>query len=169
MKQADVVALIALLPDEFPDAMAETNFRYYEPRCSHGSSLSTGMHALVAARLGDAAMALHYLRATAASDLDFDPNTAGGVRIAGLGALWQAVILGFAGLDLKGDMLGVDPRLPSQWRSLSFRVCWRGRSVAIRITDGIVQATLVEGEGMEIRIAAATRKLAPGATQQVSV
>jgi hypothetical protein len=28
------------------------------------------------------------------------------VHIAGLGALWQAVILGFAGLDLKGDMLG---------------------------------------------------------------
>ena len=75
------------------------------------------MHALVAARLGDAAMALNYLRATAASDLDFDPNSAGGVRIAGLGALWQAVILGFAGLDLKGDVLGVDPRLPPQWRS----------------------------------------------------
>ena len=36
----------------------------------------------------------NYLRATAASDLDFDPNSAGGVRIAGLGALWQAVILG---------------------------------------------------------------------------
>ena len=93
--------------------MAEKNFRYYEPRCAHGSSLGTGMHALVAARLGDAAMALNYLRATAASDLDFDPNSAGGVRIAGLGALWQAVILGFAGFDLKGDMLGVDPRLPA--------------------------------------------------------
>jgi trehalose/maltose hydrolase-like predicted phosphorylase len=78
--------------------MAEKNFRYYEPRCAHGSSLGTGMHALVAARLGDAAMALNYLRATAASDLDFDLNSAGGVRIAGLGALWQAVILGFAGL-----------------------------------------------------------------------
>ena len=169
VKQADVVALIALLPEEFSGAMAEKNFRYYEPRCAHGSSLSTGMHALVAARLGDAAMALHYLRATAASDLDFDPNSAGGVRIAGLGALWQAVILGFAGLDLKGDMLGVDPRLPPEWRSLSFRVCWRGRSVAIRITDGIVQATLVEGEGMEMRIGAATRTVAPGATLQVSV
>jgi trehalose/maltose hydrolase-like predicted phosphorylase len=169
VKQADVVSLIALLPDEFSGAMAEKNFRYYEPRCAHGSSLSTGMHALVAARLGDAAMALHFLRATAASDLDFDPNSAGGVRIAGLGALWQAVILGFAGLDLKGDMLGVYPRLPPQWRSLSFRVCWRGRSVAIRITDGIVQATLVEGEGMEMRIGTATRTLAPGATLKVSM
>ena len=45
VKQADVVALIALLPEEFPGAMAETNFRHYEPRCAHGSSLSAGMHA----------------------------------------------------------------------------------------------------------------------------
>jgi len=169
VKQADVVALIALLPEEFPDTMAETNFRYYEPRCPHGSSLSTGMHALVAARLGDAPMALRYLRATAATDLDLDPNSAGGVHIAGLGALWQAVVIGFGGLDLNGDTLGIDPRLPPQWRSLSFRVCWRGRSVAIRIADRTVQATLVRGEAMDLRIAAASRKLTAGATVQVSV
>jgi trehalose/maltose hydrolase-like predicted phosphorylase len=42
VKQADVVALIALLPDEFPSAAAKANFRYYEPRCAHGSSLSAG-------------------------------------------------------------------------------------------------------------------------------
>jgi trehalose/maltose hydrolase-like predicted phosphorylase len=169
VKQADVVALIALLPEEFPGTTAETNFRYYEPRCAHGNSLSTGMHALVAARLGDAEMALRYLRATAATDLDLDPNSAGGIRIAGLGALWQAVILGFAGLDLKGDTLGIDPRLPPQWRSLSFRARWRGRSVAIRIAGSTVQATLIEGEGMEMRIGAATRKLTAGAALQVSV
>jgi transposase len=32
-----------------------------------------GMHALVAARIGDAAMALRYVRETAATDLDLDP------------------------------------------------------------------------------------------------
>ena len=169
VKQADVVALIALLPEEFPGAMAEKNFRHYEPRCAHGSSLSAGMHALVAARLGDAEMGLRYLRETAALDLDLDPNSAGGVRIAGLGALWQAVMLGFAGLDLSDDTPGIDPKLPPQWRSLSFRVCWRGRSVAIHITGRTVQATLAEGEAMEMRIGAATRKLTAGATLQVSV
>jgi trehalose/maltose hydrolase-like predicted phosphorylase len=169
VKQADVVTLIALLPEEFPRVMAEKNFRHYEPRCAHGSSLSAGMHALVAARLGDAAMALRYLHETAATNLDLDPNSAGGVRIAGLGALWQAVILGFAGLDLMGDTLGIDPRLPPQWRSLSFRVCWRGRSVAIHLAGRTVQATLVEGEAMEIRIAGATRKLTAGTTLYISV
>jgi trehalose/maltose hydrolase-like predicted phosphorylase len=162
VKQADVVAMIALLPEEFPGSMAEANFRHYEPRCAHGSSLSTGMHALVAARLGDSAMALRYLRETAATNLDLDPNSAGGVRIAGLGALWQAVILGFAGLDLSGDMLALDPKLPPEWRSLSFQVNWRGRSVAITITGNTVQATLVQGDVMEIRIAGASQKLVAG-------
>jgi hypothetical protein len=32
-------------------------------------------------RLGDADMALRYLRETAATDLDLDPNSAGGVRM----------------------------------------------------------------------------------------
>jgi trehalose/maltose hydrolase-like predicted phosphorylase len=169
VKQADVVALIALLPDEFPDGAARANFRYYEPRCAHGSSLSAGMHALAAARLGETETALRYLRQAAVEDLELDPNSAGGIRIAGLGSLWQAIVLGFAGLDLKGDALGLDPRLPSHWRSLSFRVSWRSRSVAIRIAGTTLQATLVEGEGMEMRIGTATRKLTPGTTLQASI
>jgi trehalose/maltose hydrolase-like predicted phosphorylase len=169
VKQSDVVALIALLPEEFPGATAETNFRHYEPRCAHGSSLSAGFHALVAARLGDAKMALHFLRQTAALDLELDPNSAGGVRIAGLGALWQAVILGFAGLDLMGDTLAIDPKLPPQWRSLSFRVRWRGRTAAIRVAGRTVQATLMEGETMGMRIAGARRQLTTGATLEASV
>src|SRR6516165_8686708 len=167
VKQSDVVALIALLPEEFPGTLVETNFRHYEPRCAHGSSLSAGFHALVAARLGDPEMALRYLRETAALDLDLDPNSAGGVRIAGLGALWQSVIFGFAGLDLMGDTLGIDPKLPPQWRSLSFRVRWRGRSVAIRIAGGTVQVTQTNGEAIEMRIAGATRQLTAGAPLQV--
>jgi trehalose/maltose hydrolase-like predicted phosphorylase len=169
VKQADVVALIALLPDEFPGAAAKANFRYYEPRCAHGSSLSAAIHALVAARLGETETALHFLRQAAVADLELDPNSAGGIRIAGLGGLWQAIILGFAGLDLKSDMLGIDPRLPPHWHSLSFRVCWRGRSVAIRIAGKTAQATLVDGEGMEIRIAGTRGKLAPGVTLELSI
>jgi trehalose/maltose hydrolase-like predicted phosphorylase len=169
VKQADVVTLIALLPGEFPGPMAEANFRHYEPRCAHGSSLSAGMHGLVAARLGDTEMALRYLRETAAADLDLDPNSAGGVRIAGLGGLWQTVMLGFAGLDLTGDTLAIDPKLPPKWRSLSFRTCWRGRSVAIRIVGRKVEATLAKGGAMKMRIGRDTRELKTGATLKVSL
>ena len=151
VKQADVVALLALLPEAFPGVAAMTNFRHYEPRCAHGSSLSPAMHALVAARLGDADLALRYLDRI--SRLDPDPNAAGGVRIAGLGGIWQAIVMGFGGLDISGETLAIDPKLPPRWKSLSYQVCFRGRAVAVRIGDGQVQATLVRGEPIEVRIA----------------
>jgi trehalose/maltose hydrolase-like predicted phosphorylase len=169
VKQADVVALIALLPDEFPGATAVANFRYYEPRCAHGSSLSAAMHALVAARLGDAEMALRYMRETASLDLDPNPNTAGGIRIAALGGLWQAALLGVAGLDLSGDILSIDPKLPPQWQSMSFRVCWHGRIVAVCITEGSVQSTLECGEAMNLRLAGADRSLTLGTTARAVI
>jgi trehalose/maltose hydrolase-like predicted phosphorylase len=153
VKQADIVALLGLLPDEFPGATAEANFRYYEPRCAHGSSLSAGMHALVAARLGHTETALRFLHQAALADIEFDPNSAGGIRIAGLGGVWQAVVLGFGGLDLTGDVISLNPRLPPKWRSMSFAVRWRGRSLQIRIAGETVHVTLSEGEPTEICIA----------------
>ena len=92
--------------------------------------LSAGIHALVAARLGETETALRFLRQAAVADLELDPNSAGGIRIAGLGGLWQAIVLGFAGLGMDGDAITLTPRLPSDWRSVSFTVRWRGRPVA---------------------------------------
>jgi trehalose/maltose hydrolase-like predicted phosphorylase len=159
VKQADVVALIALLPDVFEGATAELNFRHYEPRCGHGSSLSPAMHALVAARLGDPDLAMRYMRDIA--DFDPDPTVAGGVRIAGLGGVWQAVVMGFGGLDLTGDVPRLDPHLPSHWRSLSFRVFWRGRQIGFRITSKAVEATLLAGETVDVQICGEMRSLRP--------
>jgi HAD superfamily hydrolase (TIGR01509 family) len=165
VKQADVVALLALLPEAFPGAMAEANFRHYEPRCGHGSSLSAAMHALVAARLDDAEMALRYLHNIASDDPN--PTVAGGVRIAGVGGIWQAVVMGFGGLDPTGDTLCIDPKLPHKWRSLSYHVRWRDRSVAIQASVGKVRATLVEGEPLSVRVAGVMRTLTPNAPLEV--
>ncbi|MBS0558795.1 MAG: glycoside hydrolase family 65 protein [Proteobacteria bacterium] len=169
VKQADVVALIGLLPEVFPGDTAERNFRHYAPRCADGSSLSASMHALAAARLGDTAMALHYLRRGAALDLDPDPQSAGGVRIAGLGGLWQAAVMGFGGLHLAAERPRLAPRLPAEWRELSFRACWRGRRFAVRATPADLSVTLIAGAAMEIEMAGAVRRLDPGATVTVKL
>ena len=154
VKQADVVALLALLEDEFDAATLLANFRAYEPRCAHGSSLSRSMHALVAARLGDHALALRYLHETAAVDLSANATeSAGGVHVAALGGLWQAVVLGFAGLSLTGEALALAPQLPPHWTSLGFVVHWRGRRVRIRVLQGgHVEAILEAGAAMTLQI-----------------
>ena len=168
VRQADIVALITLLPDKFPEAIAEKNFRYYEPICAHGSSLSAGAHALVAARTGQADLALHYLRETASRDLDLDPNSAGGVRIADFDSLWGAVVFGFAGLNMGGRTLAIDPKLPPNWKNPSFRVRWKGRSIAIRIANGSVETALFEGPPMDIRVAGMTKTLTTNGSTQAT-
>jgi HAD superfamily hydrolase (TIGR01509 family) len=167
VKQADVVALIALLPEVFEGDAAELNFRHYEPRCGHGSSLSPAMHAMVAARLGDPDLAMRYLSEIA--DFDPDPTSAGGVRIAGLGGVWQAVVMGFGGLDLTGDIPRVDPHLPPHWRSLAFRAFWRGRQIAFRITAQEVEATLLAGEPVQVRIRDEVRSLRPEPQRELAL
>ena len=127
VKQADVVMLLYLLWDRFPPAVREANFRYYEPRTGHGSSLSPAIHALVAARLGDMDLAARYLRQAAEIDLaDNMGNASGGVHAAALGGLWQAVVFGFGGLHFTPAGPALDPRLPPGWHGLRFPVQWRG-------------------------------------------
>ncbi len=155
VKQADVVALLGLLPETFAGKTGAANFRYYEPRCSHGSSLSPAMHGLVAARLGDTEMALRFFRQTAAFDLaDTRAATDGGIHIAALGGLWMVAVFGFAGLSLHDDSIGIDPHLPTEWRGLTCRVQWRRRSLKIHIPRGarIVEATLESGAPMVLVI-----------------
>jgi len=167
VKQADVVALLALLPDEFPGAAAKANFRHYEPRCAQGSSLSAGIHALVAARLGETEIALRFLRQAAAADLELDPNSAGGIRIAGLGGLWQAIVLGFAGLGMDGEAITLTPQLPPEWRSVSFAVHWRGRPIQLRIAGDIVRIAIPDGNPVQIRVCGDMHVVQGGSTREV--
>ncbi|HXU98947.1 MAG TPA: beta-phosphoglucomutase family hydrolase [Caulobacteraceae bacterium] len=132
IKQPDVLMLIHLLWDEFTPEVREANFRYYEPRCAHGSSLSPCIHALLAARLGDMALAEKYFRQASEIDLsDNMGNASAGVHAAALGGLWQAAVFGFAGLTLGDDGPRLDPKLPPAWRELSFRIRWRGTDYAL--------------------------------------
>jgi trehalose/maltose hydrolase-like predicted phosphorylase len=171
IKQADVVALLGLLPEEFPGDTGARNFRHYEPRCGHGSSLSRAMHGFVAARLGFSDMALEYFQQTAAIDLgDAQVAIDGGVHIAALGGIWLTAVFGFAGLSLTPDGPAIDPRLPSDWTSLGFRFQWRGRSLKIRIDQAkqCIDAVLETGEPMTLLISRQPHRLIGGQTLQVS-
>jgi trehalose/maltose hydrolase-like predicted phosphorylase len=171
-KQADVVALLGLLPEEFPGEAAAKNFGYYEPRCSHGSSLSRAMHGLVAARLGLVDMALRYFHETAAIDLgDTQVAIDGGIHIAAQGGVWLMAVFGFAGLSLTPDGPALDPRLPPSWSSLGFRFQWRGRSLKIRIGQAVrgIDATLEAGEPLTLFIRGQPFELRGGDTLHVAM
>jgi trehalose/maltose hydrolase-like predicted phosphorylase len=172
VKQADIVALLALLPEEFAGDSGAANFAYYEPRCDHGSSLSRGLHALVAARLGDLDMAERYFEGTAAIDLsDSRPPVGGGIHIAAQGGVWLATVFGFSGLSLRDDGLAIDPHVPLGWGRLRYPVQWRGRKLKIEV-DPLAQlaiATLEEGEPMRIFVRGQAYELGQTSTLRVSI
>jgi kojibiose phosphorylase len=154
IKQADVVALSALLWDRWPVAVHEENFRYYEPRTAHGSSLSPAIHALVAARLGDLARAQAYFHQAADIDLaDNMGNATGGVHMAALGGLWQAAVFGTAGLQVREDGIAVDPHLLPGWAELAFPVQWRGRLLRLRFEADPRRIEVAVEEGDELAVA----------------
>lgn len=130
IKQADVLAMMALLPKEFTDRQAEQAYRYYAPYTTHDSSLSPAVHLLIANRLGNEEDVARYLEQTMAVDLSPERRgTEDGIHIANCGCIWQAVVMAFAGLEsaVEADQLTIQPRLPFNIKEISFSVCWHGK------------------------------------------
>lgn len=149
LKQADVVMLMFLQWDSFSPAARAANFRFYEPRTSHDSSLSASFHALVAARLGDLAMAERYLQQALRIDLDFTrkgwAGASGGVHIAALGGAWQALAYGFLGMRARDQGLSFEPHVPAHWGELRMPIEWRGSRLRVTARPDRAEITVEAG------------------------
>ena len=153
VKQPDVVMAIYLLWDQFSPDVREANFRYYEPRTAHGSSLSPSIHAAVAARLGHMDLARKYLKQSAEVDLGNNMgNAAGGVHVAALGGLWQAAIFGFAGVQGCSDGVTLSPHLLSEWRRLSFPLQWGNHCLQISIEPEAIKVSTTGTSPVKVSI-----------------
>jgi len=135
VKQADVLMLHHLIPEQMVAGSLAPNLAFYEPRTAHASSLSPGIHAALFARAGMLIEAQAALSLAARIDLDdISDSSGGGVHIAAMGSVWQALVLGFAGARPRGDALALDPRLPAGWELLEFRVSLRGANLRVQVT-----------------------------------
>jgi trehalose/maltose hydrolase-like predicted phosphorylase len=139
LKQADVLMLHHLLPGEVALGSLVPNLDFYEPRTAHGSSLSPAINASLLARAGRYRPALEALRIAARMDLDdLTGSAAGGLHLATMGGLWQALTFGFGGIRPDRVALRLDPRLPPEWNALEFSLRFRGAPLRLRIArDGV--------------------------------
>jgi trehalose/maltose hydrolase-like predicted phosphorylase len=130
IKQPDVLMLLHVFPDAFSPAIVEANYRYYEPITDHASSLSPGIHAAVAARIGLREEAERYWRESLWLDLsDRMSNSALGVHPACMGATWQALVFGFLGVRFEDGrpVLAANAWQPPSWRGVSLMLDWQDR------------------------------------------
>lgn len=133
LKQPDVLMLLYLMrqSQEFPYSLEslETNWNYYAPRTdiTYGSSLGPAIHAILASDLNKTVEAYDRFMQALLVDLeDTRGNAADGIHGASAGGIWQAVVLGFGGVQF-GDEPFTHPHLPPGWTRLKFRLHWRGK------------------------------------------
>ena len=132
IKQADVLMLLFLLRDEgeYDHTTLAVNWDYYNPRTDHsyGSSLGPAIHAILASEMGNPQEAYKHFWRTAYMDLEnLRGNTPDGIHAAAAGALWQTLVFGFGGVEFTPEGPVANPRLPTQWSRLRFRVKYRGQ------------------------------------------
>ena len=133
-KQADVLMMLSLFRENFTQELKRANWDFYEPLCSHGSSLSPAMHSLIASDLGLTEAAYRYFIQSAGIDLrDKMGNSGHGIHAATAGGLLQAALYGFAGINVTEKGVVVNPRLPRNWKSMKFQVWYKGKRICMTI------------------------------------
>lgn len=135
IKQPDVVMLMLMLGEEFEEEVRRENYRYYEARTMHKSSLSPSMYSIMGLSVGDTNNAYRYFIKAIMTDLDDNQGNAEfGLHAANTGGAWQSVVFGFGGLSVdKNQKLNFNPWLPEQWEELSFSINWRGNPLGVKI------------------------------------
>ncbi|MBR1846411.1 MAG: glycoside hydrolase family 65 protein [Bacilli bacterium] len=129
IKQADVVSLMALCPEDFDRESMERNYDYYLSRTEHGSSLSASMHCLLGAKLGKEKEAYQFLRNSSGIDIrGAEKLYAGGVYIGGThpaanAGAYLGLVYGFLGLKEIEGRVTFDVHLPRRIHSVKLRYC----------------------------------------------
>ncbi len=164
-KQADVLMLFYLLSaDELgellehlgypfnPDVIPQT-VDYYLARTSDGSTLSSLVHAWVLAR-AHRQQALDYLLEALNSDIDDvqGGTTAEGIHLAAMAGSVDVLQRCFAGVEMRGDTLRLNPNWPEELGVLEFTMRYRGHLLTLRVTGKQVRVSARSGVQAPIRL-----------------
>ncbi len=139
LKQADVVAMLCMLPDGHSEEELYKNLKYYEPRTEHGSSLSACMYASLSCIVGEPDFAYPLFMKSAKADLVpgvkewLGPQYIGGTHPAASGGAWKVAVYGFAGVTVRDGKITCRPHLPEGWRGMAFKLALGGKTYLVTV------------------------------------
>lgn len=166
IKQADVLQGMYFFEDDFDLETLKRNYKFYESRTVHESSLSPCVHSILAARLSDEEKAYEFYLRTARLDLDdYNNDTEDGLHITSMAGTWMSIVEGFAGMKVRNDQLQFNPFLPKQWSSFSFNIGFRGTQLKIKITSSEISIINYNKETIAVSVFNETFDIAEGGKQ----
>lgn len=134
IKQADVLQGLYFFEDAYDIDTVQRNYDFYEPLTVHESSLSSCVHAVIAAKLGKKDQAYELYLRTARLDLDdYNNDTEDGLHITAMAGTWLAIVEGFAGMRVRNGKLHFQTFIPQNWGSYAFHVQFRGTKLYIKV------------------------------------
>jgi maltose phosphorylase len=161
--QADGLQGIYLFESEYDLETIRRNFDFYEPRTVHESSLSSCVHSILASWIGIPEKAYELYLSTSRLDLDdYNHEVDEGLHITSMGGTWMSVVYGFGGMKIREGLLSFDPRLPSNWNKLSFKILYRGRTLRVTIDKRKLVIENLEGEGVDLFLGGGKTRLGVG-------
>ncbi len=168
IKQADVLQGMYFFEEKFDLETIRKNFEFYEARTVHESSLSPCVHSVLAAKIGNIDKAYELYLRTARLDLDdYNHEVREGLHITSMAGTWISIVEGFGGMRLKNDMLNFNPLIPTQWKSYSFKVCFRENVLKVDVTNKIISITNEEGPSLSLVVY--DSKYSLGANSKISI
>jgi len=152
-KQADTLMIFYILEEREVRDIIESmgyklkpdflkrNMDYYLARTSHGSTLSRVVHAQLANMIGDTDLSWILYKDALSSDFDDiqGGTTAEGIHLGVMAGTILIALQSYAGLNINGEELKVYPKLPKTWKSIQFKVTFRGKQYTVTIIDDKVE------------------------------
>lgn len=150
-KQCDVLMLYYLFsPEELSDGFSWLNYSFDEesiPRnidyhlalSTNGSTLSRIVHAWVLSRY-DVERSWQWFNRALESDIaDLQGGTTQeGIHLGAMAGTVDLVQRCFAGIEVRHDILWINPHLPSEIRGMTFRIRFRGHALILRLVEDIL-------------------------------
>jgi trehalose/maltose hydrolase-like predicted phosphorylase len=132
----------------------ENNLHYYFDRTSHGSTLSFLTHAYLCHLIGEEMTSWDFYQKALKSDyIDIQGGTTGeGIHTGVMAGSVYNTLRAFAGLSVSGDEIHVSPALPGHWRSLTFRIDFRGVGYEFVLTPDESRVRVLNNKKDEILI-----------------
>jgi len=153
IKQPDVLLLPMFFSGDYSIETKMVNYEYYEARTVHESSLSPGVHSILAAELGKVKEAWDFFVYMARLDLDnYNRNTEQGLHVTSMSGAWLNMVYGWGGLRSDGDSLAFLPTIPKRWQSFSFRLRYRDSVLEVAVNKRVACFRVISGADIKIKV-----------------
>jgi trehalose/maltose hydrolase-like predicted phosphorylase len=164
-KQADVLMLFYLLSADEMEALFRRmgyhfdrstipeTVKYYIDRSSHGSTLSRLVFSWVFSRT-DREESYQVFKESLKSDFEDiqGGTTAEGIHLGAMAGTVDMIQRCYTGLEIRGGILWLNPRLPKEIKGFNMRIRYRGHWIWLHFTQHRVEVSFESGRSPQIQI-----------------